>query len=74
MESKGGGKVMLNRSSMLKKIVVFIGFMTISTILMMNYNITAKSKPTKGIDTNGNTWTYNKLVELPLANVRNLKR
>ena len=51
---------MLDRSSVLKKFIVFIGFMTISTLLMMNYNITAKSKPTQGIDTNGNVWKYNK--------------
>ena len=60
MESKGGRNVMLNRSSMIKKIIVFIGVIVISTVLMMNYNITAKTKPTKGVDTNGNTWTYNK--------------
>ena len=60
MDSKGGWKVKLNRYSLLKKIIVFIGVMIISTLLMMNYNIIAKSKPTKGVDTNGNTWTYNK--------------
>lgn len=60
MDSKGGRKVKLNRYNVLKKIIAFIGVITLSILLMINYDITAKSKPTKGVDANGNTWTYNK--------------
>lgn len=49
-----------NRNYILKKIIVFISVMTVITLLIVNCNITAKSKPTKGVDTNGNTWAYNK--------------
>ncbi|MBS5932283.1 MAG: leucine-rich repeat protein [Clostridiales bacterium] len=50
----------LNRNNILKKIIVFISAMTVITLLIVNCNITAKSKPTKGVDDNGNTWVYNK--------------
>ena len=56
----GGGKLKTSRYNVYKKIIIFIGVIIISTVLMMSHYITAKSKPTKGVDTNGNTWTYNK--------------
>ena len=46
-----------SRYNVYKKFIIVFG---VIGLLMMNYNITAKSKPTKGVDTNGNTWTYNK--------------
>nr|WP_294491709.1 leucine-rich repeat domain-containing protein [uncultured Anaerosporobacter sp.] len=49
-----------NRNNILKKIIVFISVMTVITLLIVNCDITAESKPTKGVDANGNTWTYNK--------------
>ena len=56
----GGGKLKTSRYNVYKKIIIFIGVIIISTVLMMSHYITAKSKPTKGVDTNGNTWTYNR--------------
>ena len=53
----GGGKLKTCRYNVYKKFIIVFG---VIGLLMMNYNITAKSKPTQGIDANGNTWTYNK--------------
>ena len=56
----GGRELKTSRYNVYKNFIIVLGIIIISTVLMMNYNIAAKSKPTKGVDTNGNTWTYNK--------------
>ena len=60
MDCKGGRQVKLKLYHMLEKMMVFLVIITIPTLLMIDYTIMAKSKPTKGEDANGNIWTYNK--------------
>lgn len=51
---------MLSQYRNLIKAIALISIISLVIVLAVSQGIAAKSKPTKGVDANGNTWTYNK--------------
>lgn len=59
MEYIGDEEVKVSRNNLVKFIMLYVGIITLS-FLLIGHSASAKTKPTKGVDTNGNTWTYDK--------------
>ncbi|WP_167955161.1 leucine-rich repeat domain-containing protein [Anaerosporobacter faecicola] len=51
---------MLNKYRKLMKSIALFCILSLVIVLVTSHEINATSKPTKGVDMNGNTWTYNK--------------
>ncbi|WP_310605564.1 leucine-rich repeat domain-containing protein, partial [Anaerosporobacter sp.] len=59
MEYIGDENVKVSRIKLAKIMMLCMVLMALS-FLLIEHSISAKAKPTKGVDTNGNTWTYDK--------------